>query len=140
MAAADLTTYVGFRDYCTTLLILDTGIRVGELVKLDLQDIDLKNGIITVRPEVSKTNPVRYLPFSNEFIRPLQQLIEISKETKSDFVFQSTYGGQINSKNISLSIKKLCKKVEVSVTPYQIRHILVTDFIRKGEDRFLYKG
>jgi len=32
LATADLTAYFGYRDYCTILLILDTGIRIGELV------------------------------------------------------------------------------------------------------------
>jgi integrase/recombinase XerD len=38
----DLRTFTGFRDYCLMLLFLETGIRVNELIGIELQDVRIK--------------------------------------------------------------------------------------------------
>ncbi|MGE7907535.1 tyrosine-type recombinase/integrase [Peribacillus sp. NPDC094092] len=41
---ADLRTFTGLRDYTLMLLLLETGIRVNELVGIDLSNVRLKEG------------------------------------------------------------------------------------------------
>ncbi|MCY8489348.1 tyrosine-type recombinase/integrase [Bacillus atrophaeus] len=42
----DLRTFTGFRDYCLMLLLLETGVRVNELIGMELQDVRIKEGAI----------------------------------------------------------------------------------------------
>ncbi|GIM30124.1 hypothetical protein CPJCM30710_27900 [Clostridium polyendosporum] len=58
----NLNTFVGLRDYTVMVLILDTGIRINELLNLKIDDVNLKTGIITVRAEIAKTRASRFLP------------------------------------------------------------------------------
>ncbi|MCB2297306.1 site-specific integrase [Clostridium tagluense] len=55
LKACGMPTYAGFRDYTVMVLILDCGIRSKELVLLKIKNIDLRQGLLDVRAEVSKT-------------------------------------------------------------------------------------
>lgn len=76
LKSCDMTTYAGFRDYTAMVVILDCGIRSKELVLLKIKDIDLKQGLLTVRAEVSKTRVSRQLPLSVKTCKLLRELIE----------------------------------------------------------------
>ncbi|WP_291578750.1 tyrosine-type recombinase/integrase [Clostridium sp. UBA6640] len=132
--ACDLSTYAGFRDFSAMLLILDCGIRVGEMVQLKINDVDLKQGLINVRAEVSKTRVSRQLPISPKTCKLLKELVNCAIENKSDFLFQSTYGGQIKKQNLILSFRRLGEKVGLKkrCTPYIFRHTFATNAVKAG--------
>ncbi len=132
----DFTTYTGFRDFCVIILILDTGIRVGELVQLVIDDVDIKNCFIRVRSEVSKTVTERCLPIGKKTAEYLNELIKIAKSMNSEYIFQSTYGGQIKKQNLELSFRRLADKAGVKGTLYQIRHTFATNAVKQGMSLF----
>lgn len=138
LCACDTSTYSGFRDYCTILLILDCGIRVHELCALKIKDIDLKQGLIKVEAETTKTRTARLLPISNKTCKLLNQLIKLAKETDSEYVFQSTYGGQIKPSNVALSLNRARHKANIKkrCTPYTLRHTFATYAVKAGIDVF----
>lgn len=137
--ATDKTTYAGYRDYTMMLLMLDCGIRVGEAVQLKVDDIDLKQGLINIRAESAKTRVFRQVPVGSKTCELLRDLIAIAKENNCDYVFQSTYGGQIKKQNIILSFERLGKKVgiEVRCTPHIFRHTFATNAVKAGIDVFV---
>ncbi|MHB8062152.1 MAG: tyrosine-type recombinase/integrase [Ruminiclostridium sp.] len=51
----DLKTYSGLRDYNIILLMLDCGIRPCEAFRMEVDDIDFKSGLLTIRKENAKT-------------------------------------------------------------------------------------
>lgn len=132
----DISTYAGYRDYCIIITILDCGIRIHELCVLKNNDIDLKQGLIKVNAETTKTRTARLLPVSTKTCKLLKQLIDIAKGTESNYVFQSTYGGKIKPTNISLSLNRIRNKagIEKSCTPYVLRHTFATNAVRSGID------
>lgn len=134
LKACNLSTYAGFRDYVAIILILDCGIRVGEMVQLKIQDIDLKEGLITVRAEVAKTRVSRQLPISSNTCKLLKELTDCSKENKTEYLFQSTYGGQIRKNNLILSFRRLGEKIGMTkrCTPYVFRHTFATNAVKSG--------
>ncbi|WP_321330419.1 site-specific integrase [uncultured Ilyobacter sp.] len=67
--------------------MLDTGIRVKETVNLEIDDIDIKRGVIVVRGEISKTRSFRELPISLDTCKKFKELIKISKEYNNNYVF-----------------------------------------------------
>lgn len=138
LASCDTSTYAGFRDYCTIVLILDCGIRIHELCALKISDIDLKQGLVKINAETTKTRTARLLPISNKTCKLLKQLIDFAKETDSDYVFQSTYTGAIKPSNISLSLNRVKNKAKIkkSCTPYILRHTFATNCVKSGMDVF----
>ncbi|WP_123052961.1 tyrosine-type recombinase/integrase [Clostridium sp. JN-1] len=135
----DLNTYTGFRDFSLMLLILDCGIRIGEATELKISDFDLKNGLVTVRADVSKTRVSRQLPICTRTAKVLKELIDIAIEMRSgDYVFQNTYGGYIKKQNLMLSFKKIGKKVglEHRCSPYLFRHTFATNAVKSGMEIF----
>lgn len=51
------------RDRAILLTMLDTGVRMGELLQLRLDDVDLTRGVLRVRAETSKRKKERGIPF-----------------------------------------------------------------------------
>ncbi|MCR1933887.1 tyrosine-type recombinase/integrase [Clostridium tepidum] len=134
LRSCDISTYAGFRDYAAMLIILDCGIRVGEMVRLLISDVDLKEGFITVRADVSKTRTVRYLPISKKTCKLLKELIECAIENNSEYLFQSTYGGNIKKQNLILSFRRVGEKAGLvkRCTPYVFRHTFATNAVKNG--------
>ncbi|WP_088227820.1 tyrosine-type recombinase/integrase [Desulfosporosinus sp. FKB] len=138
LKAPDRSTYSGLRDFCLMVLMLDCGIRIGEAVKLTVNDVDTRLGLINVRPENAKTRVYRQLPISQKTCKLLIELIKIAQDNDSEYVFQSTFGGMVSKDNIIAYFEKYGKKagVKVRCTPHIFRHTFATNFVRSGGDIF----
>lgn len=139
--ACDLTTYTGLRELCVILLIIDTGIRIGELAQLRLDNTDLKNKIVKVTANIAKTRVSRDLPISQKTSKYLQELINIAEEMESDFIFQSVYGREIEKQNLELAFRRLSKKAGIDYkrcSPYNLMHYVQLDneFIKSQHNKF----
>ncbi|HEV3028635.1 MAG TPA: tyrosine-type recombinase/integrase [Planctomycetota bacterium] len=69
LKAIDRTTWAGRRDYAAVVLLLGTGLRAGEFVRLTLDDIDWRSRTLHVRR--SKTGPPREIPIPEGAFRVL---------------------------------------------------------------------
>lgn len=76
-----------------------TAMRLGELLTLRWQDVDLKNNLITVRAEIAKSKKQRKIPISNRLKDILQQQRYISG--LSGMVFLTQNGTPYSPKNSS---------------------------------------
>lgn len=61
LAAIDRNTATGARYYCMLMLLLDTGMRLSEVVKIKMNDVDFKHGLVTV---LGKGQKERTVPFT----------------------------------------------------------------------------
>lgn len=92
LAEPALDTFTGFRDHVMIRLIYETGIRAGEVFRLELGDI-LPDGLLYVRG--GKGNVDRYLPISKELQGLLEEWLKVrrrSRPGKRLAVFVSTRG------------------------------------------------
>ncbi|AGF59425.1 integrase [Clostridium saccharoperbutylacetonicum] len=114
--------------YFPTLVDLLTGLRIGELCGLRWCDIDLENGILTVRNQVIndkknksliftdklKTNPsYRKLTLPDILITKLKKIKGKSLDT--DFVILSREGEMCNPRNLSMEFTRSVSKYKLSV-------------------------
>lgn len=132
-------TYAGLRDFSIMVIILDCGIRINELCETLITDIDLKEKILHVRGEVSKTRKSRDLPLSKQSIFLLKQLIDISIENNSNYVFMSSNTGDKVSKDVIIkNFENYGKKagLKVRCTPHVLRHTFATNAVKAGMDIF----
>jgi integrase/recombinase XerD len=137
------------RDKCILILLLKTGMRVGELMSLDIEDIDLAKGEVTLKLKKKRTNRVLFL--DNEATAILQRWLAARKTRKgadSKALFLSKIGTRITKKTIEKSIERHAERVglhtpgarlEERFTPHCCRHWFVTHLLRAGMSRDFVK-
>lgn len=134
---------VKLRNFVITLLFLKTGIRVSELVSIDLQDIDWRDTIINVTGKGGKTRPVG---FGEEIlVNTLKEYIAGERKalTKSNpgeqALFVSTRGKRISVKQVETMIKEMVQTYladdetirHEDFSPHKLRSTCATRLLRE---------
>lgn len=132
----DKTNFAGFRNYVATLVMLDTGIRTSELIRLTDADYDSNARQITISKHISKTRKNRVVYLSPSTAAQLNKFISIKPTGWSDYIFPTREGNQMRTEGLDLEFSRQCKKVGVKFTPYQLRHTFATYFVASGGDVF----
>ena len=88
LAAPDTETVFGLRDKAVLETLYATGLRVSEAAQMQLQDLDLQRGVVTV---IGKGNKQRIVPLGAEAVYWLERYLktargELLKHTPCDFV------------------------------------------------------
>jgi integrase/recombinase XerD len=137
------------RDKCILVLLLKTGMRVGELSSLDVNDVDLAAGEITLKIKKKRTNRVLFL--DNEAGAVLQRWLVARNNRKvadRKALFLSKTGTRITKRTIENVIEKHAERVglhtpgarlEERFTPHCCRHWFVTHLLRAGMSRDFVK-
>lgn len=112
-------------------LFYSSGIRVSELVKLKINDLDLNNKIGWVRS--GKGNKDRMFILSNIVINSLNDYIK-NQEIR-EFLFPGR-NGALTTRNVQKIIKKTAKKANINkkITPHSLRHGFATHLLESGTD------
>ena len=137
------------RDRCILVLLFKTGMRVGELTSLDVDDIDLDKGQVTLKLKKKRTNRVLFL--DNEAIAILERWLVARKNRKGgegQALFLSKIGTRITKRTVENSIEKHAERLglhkpgarlEDRCTPHCCRHWFTTHLIRAGMPRDFVK-
>jgi integrase/recombinase XerD len=131
-------TKVGLRDRAILELLYSTGIRMGELLSLDIFDIDLSEGILTVRK--GKFGKERRVPIGSVAQGYLKRyLLEIRpgllKTSKQKALFLSSIEGERLSKvTIARMISDYRKMAQIQkkITCHSFRHTCATHMLIGG--------
>ena len=88
LAAPDTETIFGLRDKAVLETLYATGLRVSEAAQMQLQDLDLQRGVVTV---IGKGNKQRIVPLGSEAVHWLERYLktargELLKHTPCEFV------------------------------------------------------
>lgn len=127
--------YVGHRDYCMLLTFYSTGIRVSELIGLDVQDVDLSRGELKV---TGKRNKQRIVPFGKELADVMRAYIE-----SRSVLHPSTQVLFLNTRKVRISYTAIRKVVEFYLSlvttqkkksPHVLRHTFATMMLNHGAD------
>jgi integrase/recombinase XerD len=135
----DEEMYTGFRDKVMILVLLDTMVRISELVAIKRNNVDLDSGFIKLEATDTKTRRSRIVPLSTKTIKLLSDYIEETNDFGSDDLFL-TYDGR----NISPSTfrERLTYYGELAgiknkrVSPHTFRHTGALLYIMNGGDPF----
>ncbi len=141
--APDLETDLGRRDRAILEFLYATGMRVGELVGLNLKDIDFREKLVRV---TGKRKKQRILPFGEP---SLQALMFYLNEARADFlancppserdeqaVFLNYQGTRITTRSVGRMIDKYIKEVADihDISPHSLRHSFATHLLDSGAD------
>jgi len=119
------------RDVAIILLLLDTGLRAGELCRLTSEDIDIKNCQITVRPYLSgiKSRP-RVIPIGQMTSKALWRY-----HSHTEYRGKTFFG--LNRNSLLQLLRNLGDRAGVpNVHPHRFRHTFAIEYLRNGGDVF----
>lgn len=114
--------------------LLYTGIRVGELIKIKIDDVKLNQ--CQIRINAGKGGKDRIVPFPKSFREVLVSHIKNNKEKKAEYLFESIRKGPFTDRGIRKILLQYTKlaKIKYIVTPHKLRHFLLTWMKKKGID------
>lgn len=133
-AAVQETSGVGQRDLAMLHTIYSTGMRVTELVSLDVVHLDLARGhvrCVTNRKE-------RQLPLSLQAQRALELYLEghrraLLRRTEEPALFLNHHGERLTRQGFWLIIKGYARTAGIpSITPHTLRHSFALDMLERG--------
>lgn len=128
------------RDYCIILLALTCGLRVSEIVGINIEDIRHSNGehFIIIRGKGGKERPA-YI--SKECVEALNTYMETREdtyhpaETFKNALFLSRVHKRISKDAVQLLVRNACLKANIQpVSPHKLRHSAATTMIQNGVD------
>ncbi len=142
MDAPDCTTPAGKRDRAVLEMLYAAGIRVGELMGLDLQDADLERGMVLVFGKGSKE---RLVPMGSKAIEALNDylqngrpiLLEKRKETGAEeALFLNQTGRRLSDRSVRRILDKYVHQVAIlrKISPHTLRHTFATHMLDAGAD------
>ena len=129
------TTRSNPRLYTMVELLLQTGLRIGELSRLKLKDVKKKKNSITLSIEEFASNPERKIVLNDVAKEALEVWLEIRPEVKNDkgFLFPTKTGNPVLVRNVRTAISRSFRKVEiVDATVNDIRNTFIVYQLGKG--------
>ena len=126
------------RDKALAELLYSSGLRLSEICKLDLEDLDLKERTCVV---TGKGNKTRMVPVGTKAIQSLRdwfiyrnELLE-SKETQTNALFLNNKGSRISARSIQLRLEKLCLQRGLpGINPHMLRHSFASHVLESSGD------
>ncbi len=127
---------LGIRNRALIELLLASGLRVGEITKVDLNNLDLNNRSIKI---IGKGNKERIVYFGEYAKDSLITYLNVSRDNllnnkKSNILFINHLGNPLTPRGVADIIEKLINKtsIEKKVSPHTFRHSFATMLINEG--------
>ncbi|MGG6231407.1 tyrosine recombinase [Tenacibaculum sp. SDUM215027] len=139
IAAIDLSHPQGERNKTIIETIYSCGLRVSELINLQLSDLFFEEGYIQI---LGKGNKYRFVPIHITTIRRLNFYISeirsqvTPKKEDEDTVFLNRRGKRLTRQMIFIILKELAQKINLkkSIGPHTLRHSFATYLLKNGAD------
>jgi len=144
LAAPNPRTSIGRRDRAILELMYSTGLRVEEVTRLDVQDLDLASGSVTVR--CGKGGKGRVVPLGEAAVAALLDYLQHSRPgfaqtpgSTALFLASDQHGftgHRLTTDAIRFNLHRIARKAGIGrpITPHQIRHACATHMLRAGCD------
>ncbi|MCE5089737.1 site-specific tyrosine recombinase XerD [Staphylococcus devriesei] len=128
----------GYRDRTILELLYATGMRVSELIQIEIEDINLIMGFVKV---FGKGNKERIIPLGDTVIEYLDTYInnirpQLLKKTVTNVLFLNMHGRPLTRQGIWKIIKQYGLQANISkkLTPHTLRHSFATHLLENGAD------
>ncbi len=134
LAQPDRSSFVGYRDYTIMLILLDTGVRLSELINMKMADVDLQGGKIVVWGKGSKERAVIFQATTRRF---LQRYIRLRGSVNHDYLWITDLGEDLKHRTLQERLKMYGNQaglINVRVSPHTFRHTCAKLYIMKGGD------
>ena len=127
----------GYRDKAMLELVYATGIRVTELISLNVNDVNLDNGYIKCQGKSKE----RVIPIGTLAVNALKEYIEKSrnillKDENDQALFVNVNGHRLTRQGFWKIIKqyKTQANIDVDITPHTLRHSFAVHLLENGAE------
>jgi tyrosine recombinase XerC len=122
----------GLRDRAILETFYSTGIRISELVGLDLEDMDFISGVAKV---MGKGKKERIVPIGDVAASSIRKYLEKRKKS-SDAIFLNKNGRRISARGVRNIVGKYLRiaGIRQGVSPHTLRHSFATHLLNRGAD------
>lgn len=120
------------RDRAGMLLLLNAGLRVGELCDLELDDLEVKPRSGEVRVRNGKGRKARRIPLNNTARTALKDWLEMRPEWDSKRLLTGKRGDDLTANGFQRRVRGLGEQAGVEVTPHILRHTFAKNLVDAG--------
>lgn len=138
MEAPSTETVGGLCDRTILELFYGTGMRLSELVNLNVEDLDLTENLVKV---VGKGNKERIVPFGDVVRQVLikylkKRNVAIDTESKNIPLFVSNRGRRMSPRTVQVRLKRYFQQISagIGLSPHILRHTFATHLLDRGAD------
>lgn len=127
------TDWMSLRDRAILEFLYSTGIRVSELVGLDLNDVDFGTELAKVRGKGKKE---RVVPIGRVALKVLRDYLVGREGKRAPALFINKSRWRLTSRSVERLVKKYAKAIGLSdkITPHTFRHSCATHLLDRGAD------
>lgn len=130
---------LGIRDRAILETMYSAGLRVSELVGIDLDDLDFESGMVRVR---GKGKRERLAPLGSFAVRAINRWLRKRtpakglKPDQAKAVFLNRFGKRITTRSIARMLEKYLKLtgLDLRTSPHTLRHSFATHLLDRGAD------
>jgi len=135
-----MNTWLGARDRAIMETLYSTGIRVSELVALNMEDIDFLGEVVHVRGKGKKE---RIAPIGASALQTIQHYMEFRNKRAqnnnnfdSKVLFVNKHGRRLSTRSVRRKMDKYLKMagLDPAISPHTLRHSFATHMLNNGAD------
>ncbi len=140
LSTPPINTWLGARDRAILETLYSTGIRVSELVALNMDDIDFLGEVVHVRGKGKKE---RIAPIGSSALQVIQHYMEYrNKRAQSNdnfdakVLFVNKHGRRLSTRSVRRKMDKYLKisGLDPEISPHTLRHSFATHMLNNGAD------
>lgn len=133
------TTPTGLRDKAMLELLYATGIRVSELISLNVSDLNLEMGFLKCRGKGARE---RIVPVGSVALKSVRQYLQegrprlLGSNPQEPSLFLNHHGRRLTRQGFWKIVKKYAQeaKIRKHITPHTLRHSFATHLLENGAD------
>jgi integrase/recombinase XerD len=137
LAQPNQKTFLGQRLWTIMVLILDTGLRVSEVIGLRKDKVDFQAGVLRVMGKGGKEREVPFCGIAKQAL--WSYMLKRGDIPTQDLLFVSHFGGKLCRYSLGKTFRLMGKKAGIKgvrVSPHTLRHTFATQYIKNGGDAF----
>lgn len=152
LAAPDVSTPAGRRDRAILELFYASGLRLSELVDLDLEDVNLSSRVVRVRGKGGKE---RLVPFGKSAAAAIRAMLGDHRSTSNVelrtsnrgnrpspharrrlAIFLNLRGGRLTTRSVDRVVRRYVREAAIAqgISPHALRHTFATHLLQAGAD------
>jgi integrase/recombinase XerC len=133
-------SWLGARDRAIMETLYGTGVRVSELVALNIEDVDFLGEVIHVRGKGKKE---RISPIGSSALQSIQHYMEFRNRRAqsngnfdSKVLFVNKHGKRLSTRSVRRKMDKYLKMagLDPAISPHTLRHSFATHMLNNGAD------
>jgi tyrosine recombinase XerC len=130
--APDIVKHFGRRDRAILETLYSAGLRVSELVSLNVDHVDLIGNIVKV---AGKGKKERLVPIGDKAVDAIKDYLD-HRESEAAALFLNKNGTRLSTRSICNLTHKYIRQISVqtNVSPHVLRHSFATHLLNRGAD------